>query len=126
VKQDKSRALVTDGLILFIGCILAVAIPFVIVPLALLLALLSFMFKRWRIVRPDVPTLGDMFYRGQVVVTTRVVLLLLFGTLPLMQARTHTGAVSLWFIYNFVVFLLVIIDVVISPRPENLTKERPW
>lgn len=124
MKQDKSRALVTDGLILFVGCVLAVAIPFVVVPLAVLLAIVSFLFKRWRVVRPDVPTLGDMFYRGQVVVTTRVVLLLLFGTLPLMQAKSHTGAVALWFVYNFVVFLLVIIDVVISPRPENLVVER--
>ena len=121
---EKGRAQVTGRLILIIGCVFAAAIPFVVVPLALLVALIAYVLKRWRIIQPDAPTIGDMFYRGQVVVTTRVVLLLLFGTLPLMLVKTHAGALSLWFVYNVIVLFLVVLDVIISPRPENLVIER--
>jgi len=124
VNQEKSRVQIRDGLVLTIGSILAALMPFVIVPLALLIALVTYLFKRWRIGSPELPALGEMFYRGQVVVTTRVILLLLFGTLPLMLVKTHSGAFSFWFVYNFVVFLLVITDIAISPRPENLMVER--
>lgn len=113
-----------EGLVLFTGMVLAAFFPFVIVPLALLVALLAYLFRLWRKRNPGSRSLADILVECRVMVTTRVVLLLLFGTLPLMQVKSHSGALSLWLIYNFIVLALVMTDIVISPRPENLTIER--
>ena len=121
--QKKPKPLI-EGLVLVIGSVLSVIAPFVVVPLALLVALAAYILRLFGSRNPNLPSLTDMIYQGQIVVTTRVVLLLLFGTLPLMQAKSHTGAIALWLVYNFVVLVLVLTDIIISPRPENLTIER--
>jgi len=113
-----------EGLVLIIGSVLALIAPFAIVPLALLVAVAVYTLKFFRSKNPNTPSLTDTLYQGQIVVTTRVVLLFLFGTLPLMQVKSHSGAVVLWLVYNFVVLMLVLTDILISPRPENLTIER--
>lgn len=121
---QKNPTTLREGLVLFVGCLLATLLPYVIVPVALLVALTAYALKVWRRRHPDTPLLTDMLMRGQVVVTTRVVLLLLFGTLPLMLAKSHSGALALCFVYNFVVLVLVATDILISPRPDHLTIER--
>jgi len=121
---QKNPTTLREGLVLFVGCLLATLLPYVIVPAALLVALTAYALKVWRRRHPDTPLLTDMLMRGQVVVTTRVVLLLLFGTLPLMLAKSHSGALALCFVYNFVVLVLVATDILISPRPDHLTIER--
>lgn len=122
--RQKNPTTLREGLVLFVGCLLATLLPYVIVPVALLVALAAYALKVWRRRHPDTPLLTDMLMRGQVVVTTRVVLLLLFGTLPLMLAKSHSGALVLCFVYNFVVLVLVATDILISPRPDHLTIER--
>ncbi|MBU1109883.1 MAG: DUF58 domain-containing protein [Candidatus Riflebacteria bacterium] len=121
--QKKPKPLI-EGLVLVIGSVLSVIAPFVVVPLALLVALVAYILIFFRSRDPNVPSLSDILCQGQIVVTTRVVLLLLFGTLPLMLAKSHSGAIALWLVYNFVVLMLVLTDIVISPRPENLAIER--
>lgn len=115
---------VIEGAVLFGGGTLAVLFPMVIIPLATFLALAGISLNMFRRVNPDVPTLTDLVSQRRVVVTTRVVLLLLFGTLPLMLAKQHLWAIAVGLVYNLVIFALVIVDIIISPRPEKLLVER--
>ncbi len=57
-------------------------------------------------------------------VTTRVILLLLFGTLPLMVIGNHWTGFTIFLAYNAFIFLLVKVDALLSPAPEDLLIER--
>lgn len=115
---------IQEGAVLLIGGILAVIFPMVIVPLTIVIAISGTILNKARKENPNIPTLGDLLSQRKVVVTTRVVLLLLFGTLPLMIAKEHLWAVTVCMVYNIIIFSLVIVDILISPRPENLLVER--
>ncbi len=53
-------------------------------------------------------------------VTTRVVLLIMMGTLPLMVVPSHRIAVLVFLGYNVAVLLLLLMDLKISPKPEEI------
>ncbi len=112
-----------EGVVLFAGSLLAIVFPFVIVPLALFVAFFSFALKR--LTRPQaINSVPELILSGQIVVTTRVILLLLFGTLPLMLVQSHTSALVIFFGYNIVILTLVLADIIISPKPQKLEFER--
>lgn len=113
-----------EGVVIFIGGILAIIAPAIVVPIALSIALAEVVLTKARKKNSDMPTLLELVSQGRVVVTTRVVLLLLFGTLPLMVVESHYQAVSACVIYNLVILALIITDMLISTRPENLMVER--
>ncbi len=120
----KKEKPVLEGTILFVGCILAIISPFIIVPIALSIAVSGMVLDKFISKNARIPSIPDLFRQGKVVVTTRVVLLLLLGTLPLMISSSHQQAVAIFVLYNIFVFGLIILDVVLSPKPENLTVSR--
>lgn len=113
-----------ETIILFIGVVASIIVPVIIVPLALTLALIAFTLNRFKKKDPGVPGIREIFLQGKVIFTTRVVLLLLFGTLPLMVVNSHFAAVAVFLVFNTIVAALIIADVVITPRPENLLVQR--
>lgn len=115
---------VLEGAVLFVGILLAAILPMVVVPLAIIIALATHALNKARKLNPTIPTMRELLEQQRVVVTTRVVLLLLFGTLPLMIAKDHLWAIAVMLIYNIVIFVLVIADVLLSPRPDKLLVER--
>lgn len=115
---------VVEGLIIFVGSLLAILFPFIIVPAALIIALASHILHRLGLKRPAWLSITDRLQRGQIVVTTRVVLLLLFGTLPLMLVKSHMAAIGILISFNVLVLLFVVADIILSPRPEFLVIER--
>jgi uncharacterized protein (DUF58 family) len=124
LKKIDTHRPVIEGLTLFVGGGLAIAFPVIIVPTVLLIALAGFFLERIHRVNPATPTLSDLLAQRKVVVTTRVVLLLLFGTLPLMIAKEHLWAIAVCIIYNLVIFSMVVADVILSPHPDKLSIER--
>ncbi len=122
--QTRTKYPAVEGAILFSGSILAVAFPFVIVPLALVVALAGIILNKLGGKNPVAPSITERLYRGQIVVTTRVILLLLFGTLPLMLVKSHLMAIGIICIYNLLVLAMIVADILLSPRPENLFIER--
>ncbi|HNV70335.1 MAG TPA: hypothetical protein PKO06_11600, partial [Candidatus Ozemobacteraceae bacterium] len=56
----------------------------------------------------------------KVTVTTRTVLLFLCGTLPLMSASSHLGALQICIAVNLVLALLLYVDWRLSPHPNQL------
>ncbi len=120
----KGKRTVNEALILLIGSFLAVFFPLIIVPAAILLAATGITHNKLRQGNPQSAGIIDLILRGQIVVTTRVILLLLFGTLPLMLVSSHYIAVAVVIGYNLIIAILVLLDIHISPRPENLTIER--
>lgn len=113
-----------EGTVLAIGIPLAFLLPMVVVPIAIAIAVATYLLAQARKVNPSIPTMGELVAQKRVVVTTRVILLLLFGTLPLMIAKDHLWAVAVMLVYNLVMFALVIADVLLSPRPDKLLVER--
>ncbi|MFZ5951118.1 MAG: DUF58 domain-containing protein, partial [Candidatus Rifleibacteriota bacterium] len=115
---------VIEGAVIFAGGTLAVLFPMVMVPVAIVVALASYILNVARRYNPSIPTLGDLLAQQRVVVTTRVILLLLFGTLPLMMAKDHVWAIAVVVIYNLIIFAMIVADVLLSPRPDKLLVER--
>lgn len=124
MKTSNLQRPVFEGAVLFAGGTLAVIFPMVMVPVALTIAVASIILGQARKVNPAIPTMGELLAQQRVVVTTRVILLLLFGTLPLMIAKAHLWAVTVMVVYNLVIFFLVVADVLLSPRPDKLQVER--
>lgn len=73
---------------------------------------------------PAVRNLERSMQVSDVAVTTRVVLLILFGTLPLMLVRSHLDGLIVFLVYNSFVLALVWLDIRLSPRLEDLEAER--
>jgi len=60
----------------------------------------------------------------KIAVTTRVVLLVMFGTLPMMVMGSHLTAVLVFVAYNLGIFLLILMDLRITPKPHQLVVQR--
>ncbi|MFZ2957502.1 MAG: DUF58 domain-containing protein [Candidatus Ozemobacteraceae bacterium] len=116
-KDRLNLGCVTSALGLMAGIFAAVTWPQIIVPAALLIALLLKIFKPFL---PDDPSFKLVLNLAHIAVTTRVILLALFGTLPLMLVSSDIQAISTMVACNGLLVLLIYLDVCLSPKPEDI------
>lgn len=110
---------VIGKLVIFLcGTMLAIAWPEYTVPGAIAIAIclkLADLFK----ISFHLP----VSYR-KVTVTTRVVLLAMCGTLPLMMIDSHAAAVVVFVLYNLGLVLLILMDLRLTPKPRQIVVSR--
>jgi uncharacterized protein (DUF58 family) len=104
--------------IFLVGSMLAIAWPEYTVPGALTIAVFLRILQAFNIsLRLPMPA-------RHVAVTTRVVLLAMFGTLPLMVVPSHLVAIAVFLVYNLGVILLILMDLRLTPKPHQLVVRR--
>ncbi|MBF0499636.1 MAG: DUF58 domain-containing protein [Candidatus Riflebacteria bacterium] len=103
------------------GIYAALTWPNIVCPGAIIIALVLKIIEPYL---PEAPRFKLLDNLANVAVTTRVILLALCGTLPLMLASSHTQAISFMIAYDILLFLMIYIDLRISPKLEDIEVSR--